>query len=625
MKKNILFLALASVMLGFVGCATDDTDEGVVTPAPQGNAPEILVARISDEATRTMLTPNGKSAFWSAGDQIAVFADATTTEDKSDYVIYNLKSGVGTDDGVFEKIAGQNGNFKPVRNGLPDPDMCVAIAPYYKAEGAEKSNMYYNMQSYYKRDRLGIILPKEQIYMPGSYDPRAMGVMAIFATPTSNDIKPELSFKYMNSLVRMTLTAKEALTLSKIELQASGMPVVGRVSFDFNPKNKFSDSEPLNVEMMDVNKEPYGSEANNSIFLCGDIALNATPKDVYFGILPHKQGYGAQKYTVIFYMQDGSSYSKVCVAPAIVQPGTVVVIPPVCVERPQNVPVLTKNDTQISWTPESEFRYAVHIMSGTTLVKKMLTGSATSYSFEKDINPVLAAILDNVKYIPGSKYTFTLQLVATSKSGDVVSLGSNIVSYDYTFAVPDLDIAQTEDAKYAPIFEVKNFAMFSPLEYAYVAKKDAVLADFDTATFVPLTATDRGKFDSSKINEGRGFDLDTDYTVLFRGTSGGQVKTKFIAVYVEKQLIVSVNPFTYNIEVANIELFEGLKESDITINVLEGNDTMTDLTKAIKTTYVKGKEISYYRGKFKSCTFKATAVLNGVTIESKPFFFMDRG
>ncbi|MEG2613521.1 MAG: hypothetical protein RR996_00615 [Alistipes sp.] len=107
MKKTLLFLGLASVMLGFTGCAKDDAMSGDnSTTVTEGiTAPETIFASMGDGATRTSLTPTGKSALWTKGDKIAIFGSSTGATPEDKFIYYTLEGAGANAMGTFKKTS----------------------------------------------------------------------------------------------------------------------------------------------------------------------------------------------------------------------------------------------------------------------------------------------------------------------------------------------------------------------------------------------------------------------------------------------------------------------------------------------------------------------------------------
>ncbi|MEG1841863.1 MAG: hypothetical protein RR221_03995 [Alistipes sp.] len=619
MKKNLLFLALTSVMLSFTGCAKDDVATGDEN-LQHSTAPRTLTAQMGDDATRAMLTPNGKSLLWSAGDKIAMFADATTTADKSESINYTLKSGAGEAQGRFETT--EAGNPLAVCNGSEIPSMHVVITPYYKAEGAEKSNMYHDYQSFYSRHRIGIILPQKQVYTEGSCDPRAVGAIAILPTAASSEALPNLKFQYITSIIRLPLSADETKKLVRVELEATGMPIIGSVSTVFNKTNVYEVGKPIIDPTKDAVKEMgnklYMVKGDyydlNKVIINGNITLNSTTKNIYFGIIPYKEYQNNKVFTFTFHFNDGTSYEKDCSAPQIVKPGTMVSLPALKIVKPANLPVLTKNATGISWTKKTSGKPYIVYMSyegenWTSL--RPSNNNLTSYTFAADIDRKLNALLNYTVFKPGMKYTFNISLYDQD-----TRVSSSPVTYDYTFEVPKLTITKTVGPTGAPIFAVQHYDSYAPIQYAYLQKKEAAESDFNGVAFTTLPDSEKGVLNTSTL----GIKPGTDYTFMIRGTAGGQVKASRYAVnYTEVKMVIAMNIDTGRLDFKNPNDFPGYSVEDIKIYSKPGSDAdMSDLTGATVTQYSFNADIYSYapENSPKQFTVKAVMIYKGEKVAS---------
>lgn len=87
--KKILLSAIALFALVFAGCNKSELD-----PVKENTYTHIIKASINDFGTKT--TMYGNTVNWEEGDQIALFAEGTTTP-----VLYTLTEGAGTAEGVF--------------------------------------------------------------------------------------------------------------------------------------------------------------------------------------------------------------------------------------------------------------------------------------------------------------------------------------------------------------------------------------------------------------------------------------------------------------------------------------------------------------------------------------------
>ena len=105
MKKLLSMCAVALFALVFVGCNADAIDDGGKTPeTPDDKTPKVITIRVSlpDNASRATYTEDseGIKLKWEEGDKIGVYGDYDDTNPNE----FTLKSGAGTNEGVFEGV-----------------------------------------------------------------------------------------------------------------------------------------------------------------------------------------------------------------------------------------------------------------------------------------------------------------------------------------------------------------------------------------------------------------------------------------------------------------------------------------------------------------------------------------
>ncbi|MEG2614221.1 MAG: hypothetical protein RR996_04175 [Alistipes sp.] len=357
MKKNLLFLGLASVMLGFTGCAKDlDAENGTgTTPEINGvTAPQTIVASMGDNATRTALTPDGKSAAWSAGDQIAIIGSTPGTKDPVGEnwastvraVNYTLQSGsAGQSVGTFDKTVKNDDFFV----GLNIGSKLVGAQDYLKRFIAvyPAANLVIDRQQK-EYTELHIGVPAAQTYIPNTYDPKAMTMISAFETGEAGQ-PVSMKFKYVNSLLCVPVTAPETITFDKIVLGCQtlfGDPLnmAGHVNMLFNSEpaggltaeyrlSNFTDmTQPLRYDAslpnVDVAAVTLKGTAEHPL------TFGPTETNIYFGIRPYDYFTYGSAISVNFYFADGSYFEKIASANSDVLPATTLKLKTSSVAKP---------------------------------------------------------------------------------------------------------------------------------------------------------------------------------------------------------------------------------------------------------------------------------------------------
>ncbi|MEG0498371.1 MAG: hypothetical protein RR522_00630, partial [Alistipes sp.] len=338
MKKTLLFLGLASVMLGFTGCAKDlDAENGTgTTPEINGvTAPQTIVASMGDNATRTALTPDGKSAAWSAGDQIAIVGSTPGTKDPvpgpydKDWsktlrgVCYTLQSGsAGQSVGTFDKTGAADEFVTPLYLGgtlQGETELLQRYVAVYPAANISLERWGEKMTT------LKVAVPTKQTYVPNSYDPQALSMVSAFEIGAPGE-PVAMKFKYVNALLCLPVSAAQDATFDRIVVSGAdefGYPVnvAGKVNLEFSsdPYDGLTPEARLaNYTDMTAPLKPntIAADFDVPLTLVGStehpLTFGSTESKIYFGILPSE--YLAIKFSFYFCYSDGSKFEKICAA-----------------------------------------------------------------------------------------------------------------------------------------------------------------------------------------------------------------------------------------------------------------------------------------------------------------------
>ncbi|MEG2614219.1 MAG: hypothetical protein RR996_04165 [Alistipes sp.] len=417
MKKNLLFLGLASVMLGFTGCAKDlDAENGTGSqPDAQGEpAPQTIVASMGDGMTRTALAPNGKSVVWKAGDKITVIGSnsaAATPGGDGDWnktvskIDYKLQAGAdGQNMGTFDKIKTNNDSFLGLYLGGTLSGETTPLRRYIAVYPAENLGDIQRRTEIYTQ--FSIAVPIIQDYYPNTYDPKALPMIAAFDKGTAAEPVSKLQFKYVNSLLCVPVSAAtevtfDQITVSSVNSYGDLSNVAGSVGLDFNGDINVPNitAEELLANYTDMSKPfkvklPIPAYESTCLTMFGTaknpLTFGATESKIYFGILPGD--YSESKFAIGFCFADGSKFEKICQG-KVVESGKVITLPKSGVAKPY-IPVMTYDAATkvVKWTTNDDVdSYQMDVWyNGRLYLSYAVPTGASSVDVAKEIYPLLA-------------------------------------------------------------------------------------------------------------------------------------------------------------------------------------------------------------------------------------------
>ncbi|MEG1841865.1 MAG: hypothetical protein RRZ83_02250 [Alistipes sp.] len=441
MKKNLLFLGLASVMLAFTGCTKDDAENGLNTPSEPGvTAPQTIVAQLGDNATRTVLAPDGKTATWFMGDRIGIYTAETKTR-RINYLLNEACS--GKSEGVFTKATAAAETFTAVPIGRTAEG---AVVKRYVAIYPLSQLMYYQPAPT-APVTIGANVPNKQTYVKNGYDPKALTMISVFEMGTSGE-PISLKFKYLNSLLCMPVTGDANITFDKIVIAGTSSDgrfaagVTGPVNFTF--QEDYGDGTTLEgrlANFADMSKSIInweGVTSKDPLILKGSalepLTFGAEETKIYFGVSPdlYNDGPSKSKMHIAFYLKDGSKFEKNINVRSLT-PGGVCTLPTSNIALPY-IPTMEYNTTTkiASWTKDAKATEYTVVALLDDEVMASYTPVENSADIEKEIIQQLNR-LPNYTLEPGIEYS--MQLVLKSSLVDKKTASASYsIPVDFTFS-----------------------------------------------------------------------------------------------------------------------------------------------------------------------------------------------
>ncbi len=479
MKKVIILLGLASAMSAFTGCSKDDvteTEQGIKNKDKQDIT--LIATLAEDEETRTAM--GDKSAVWSAGDRIALYADVSSSEH---YLPFEVSAGaVGTATAGFTLDESYRAGW--------DEEIYVPKKPFgfgaFAAVFPHANAHFYSSSSVV---RLGASIPPVQAYVEGSFDKlsvpmiasceekKVSGGMYTYTTKT---------FKYLSGLIHLTMTATDATEIEKIEL--SGNALTGKAVVEFSTVEAMDDAFKATLQggagslgMIGLKSFRTDGGTGKTVTMNGPIALSATPVNAYFSVLPADYSGKTLKFT--FFQSDGIKTEKSLAGHAL-NAGEIAQLPSFAYHIPfvpvASVAEKTENEgTHLVATctqDESVEQYTAQILHNGGVLRSFVLDPAKGV----DLNTVQITGM-----IPG-EYTFQFVVKTDFKDKSGVDAAySEPVDYQYNVA-PTVPLF-TYDMNARMLHFVNFQSYWKRIDYALLKKKDAGKEDFAN---IPFTTGD---------------------------------------------------------------------------------------------------------------------------------------
>lgn len=501
MKRNVLLLGLASLMLAFTGCAKDDLADGQVggNTTPEATS-GVLVASIAQDPATRLAMGEGNMATWSEGDQIALFCT-----DKSDNKIaFNLTpESVGQNSATFVVNDGDAedwNNAMILATSVPYYNMnqqVVAVFPYETTFIDQPSMNYTEMA------RIGAAIPETQQYVEGSFDPKALPMIAM-TTRTEGTLGQDtfepMTFVHLGALVKLQLFGAEEYTLDHITVSSSMIAGTSVIDFskwwmdDIVTKALCGTGESRSLGAYNYSSFRMEGNGSDMITLNGPITVGTEPTPVYIAISPA----GHTSLTFTFYKTgDEAPVSRTVILPNPVEAGDLLTLAPLSLESGE-APVLNVEGSTVSWeAPANVKGYSYQLYEGENYVGgDELAADVTSL----DVNSLTL-------YLPAGQHELTFKLGVEYTNASPAQ-AQTTVTYTSQGYAPGVSYSEASNAVVISNWSVGEW---ETVEYAYVEGLNKTEADFAAAEF---KTTDSGSISCADLAYG-------DYTFCVRCKTAG--------------------------------------------------------------------------------------------------------
>lgn len=432
------------------------------------------------EGDQTRTAMGDKSAVWSQGDRIALYAEVSSSEHFLPFDISATDVGAATAGFTLDPNYTDGWNeetYYPL--SAPDIAKCVAIYP-------QSSAFYYSPYSGFVR--LGAAVPANQTYIDGSFDNLSMPMIATSTETATADgyTYSPMNFKYMGALIHLTMTTAAQTELDKIELSCpKDSRIAGVAAVEFNSKTPMTDAFKAVLQGGEGSLGIAGSASFKmegapvtTITMNGPISLSNTPSNAYFSVLP--LDYSAKELKFTFYHKDGVKTEKTLTGNAL-KAGEIAQLPALAYNIPF-LPVASVSENLATWTlDEAVENYSVEIRNNgntlRTITEKNLNGNV-------QFDPTKGIGLDTVNVSGLNPGTYTLQFVVKADFKDKSGVNAAYsVPVEYTYNAKPVAPA-VNFMKGANMLRLLNFQTYwTRLDYAMLQKKEAGKEDFANVTF----------------------------------------------------------------------------------------------------------------------------------------------
>lgn len=499
MKRNVLLLGLASLMLAFTGCAKDDLADGQVggNTTPEATS-GVLVASIAQDPATRLAMGEGNMATWSEGDQIAVFS----TYKPDHKIAFNLTpESVGQNSATFvvnDGDAERWNNLEIFASSVPynKSQQVVAVFPY------ETTYIDAPSMDYTQLARIGAAIPETQQYVEGSFDPKALPMIAMTTRTEGTfgqDTFEPMTFIHLGALVKLQLFGAEEYTLDHITVSAS--MIAGTSVIDFNEWMDDIVDQALcgtgeSRSLGAYNYSSFRMDGNGSdmITLNGPITVGTEPTPVYIAISPA----GHTSLTFTFYKTgDEAPVSRTVILPNPVEAGDLLTLAPLSLESGE-APVLNVEGSTVSWeAPANVKGYSYRLYEGENYVGgDELAADVTSL----DVNSLTL-------YLPAGQHELTFKLGVEYTNASPAQTQTTVTYTSQGYA-PGVSYSEASNAVVISNWSVGEW---ETVEYAYVEGLNKTEADFAAAEF---KTTDSGSISCADLAYG-------DYTFCVRCKTAG--------------------------------------------------------------------------------------------------------